>query len=133
MSSCISSVLYKTFSLNNFLNIFFVAYLELTELVSDRVKEVTFNEDFPEEFALIADHNIIFLTWVRIKRFNEAVCYSARPSSLLSSFSKTIPPLSRTKFMACCCRVPSRSYSVSRIPRGGLKGADSFTVCVWSV
>ncbi|XP_043251002.1 cilia- and flagella-associated protein 251-like [Colletes gigas] len=41
--------------------------IELTEIAFDRVKEIAFNEDFPEEFALTADHNIVFLIWAQDK------------------------------------------------------------------
>ncbi|XP_076245455.1 cilia- and flagella-associated protein 251 [Calliopsis andreniformis] len=38
-------------------------FVELTEIVQDRVKDITFNEEFPEEFALTADHNVVFFIW----------------------------------------------------------------------
>ncbi|XP_076624821.1 cilia- and flagella-associated protein 251 [Colletes latitarsis] len=41
--------------------------IELTEIAFDRVKEIAFNEDFPEEFALTADHNIVFFIWAQGK------------------------------------------------------------------
>ncbi|XP_060813942.1 cilia- and flagella-associated protein 251-like [Bombus pascuorum] len=41
------------------------AFTELTELFSNRIKEIAFNEDCSEEFALTADYCVAFLKWQR--------------------------------------------------------------------
>lgn len=43
-----------------------LAFVELTELASNKVKEITFNEDCPEEFSLTADYSVAFFKWVGI-------------------------------------------------------------------
>lgn len=44
----------------------FSAFTELTELFSNRIKEIAFNEDCSEEFGLTADYCVAFLKWVSI-------------------------------------------------------------------
>ncbi|XP_050474970.1 cilia- and flagella-associated protein 251-like isoform X1 [Bombus huntii] len=39
------------------------AFTELTELFSNRIKEIAFNEDCSEEFGLTADYCVAFLKW----------------------------------------------------------------------
>lgn len=38
--------------------------MELIEINGDRVKNIAFNEDLPEEFCLTADANVVFCKWV---------------------------------------------------------------------
>ncbi|KZC04530.1 WD repeat-containing protein 66 [Dufourea novaeangliae] len=52
---------------NVFLKMLFIASVELTETCLDRVKEITFNEDLPEEFALTTENSVVFLTWEQSK------------------------------------------------------------------
>ncbi|XP_076477524.1 LOW QUALITY PROTEIN: cilia- and flagella-associated protein 251 [Bombus vancouverensis nearcticus] len=40
------------------------AFTELTELFSNRIKEIAFNEDCSEEFGLTADYCVAFLKWI---------------------------------------------------------------------
>nr|XP_034188780.1 cilia- and flagella-associated protein 251-like isoform X1 [Osmia lignaria] len=37
--------------------------MELIEISGDRVKDIAFNEDLPEEFVLTADANVVFCKW----------------------------------------------------------------------
>ncbi|KOX75404.1 WD repeat-containing protein 66 [Melipona quadrifasciata] len=39
------------------------AFVELIEFVSNKVKEIIFNEDCPEEFCLTANYSIVFFKW----------------------------------------------------------------------
>lgn len=42
----------------------FSASVSLMDITSERVKEITFNDKCPEQFALTTDHHVLFLTWV---------------------------------------------------------------------
>ncbi|XP_035735519.1 uncharacterized protein LOC118447549 isoform X2 [Vespa mandarinia] len=39
------------------------AIAELSEIHLDRVKEISFDNDFPQRFALTTDHHVLFFTW----------------------------------------------------------------------
>ncbi|KAK2576249.1 hypothetical protein KPH14_005616 [Odynerus spinipes] len=39
------------------------ATVELSDVQSDRVKEICFDNDFPKRFALTTDHHVLFFTW----------------------------------------------------------------------
>ncbi|EFN85969.1 WD repeat-containing protein 66 [Harpegnathos saltator] len=39
------------------------ASVSLIDTMSERVKEVTFNDEYPEQFALTTDYHVLFLTW----------------------------------------------------------------------
>lgn len=59
-------VLFTTYpvSLSLIKNVKFSASVLLTDMMSERVKEVIFNDDYPEQFALTTDYHVLFLTWV---------------------------------------------------------------------
>lgn len=50
----------------NLKNHLLLALVELIELVSNKVKEIIFNEDCSEEFCLTADYSVAFFKWVSI-------------------------------------------------------------------
>ncbi|XP_032685262.1 cilia- and flagella-associated protein 251-like isoform X3 [Odontomachus brunneus] len=39
------------------------ASISLTDTISERVKEVIFNDEYPEQFALTTDYHVLFLIW----------------------------------------------------------------------
>jgi hypothetical protein len=48
----------------------FAASISLIDTASERVKEIVFNDEHPEEFALTTECNVLFLTWVSGKYDN---------------------------------------------------------------
>lgn len=44
------------------------ASVSLTDTTSERVKEITFNDEYPEQFALTTDYHVLFLTWVSLRK-----------------------------------------------------------------
>jgi len=48
----------------------FAASISLIDTTSERVKEIVFNDEHPEQFILTTDYNILFLTWVSEKYDN---------------------------------------------------------------
>lgn len=42
----------------------FLAIVELSEVHLDRVKEISFDNDFPKRFVLTTDHHVLLFTWV---------------------------------------------------------------------
>lgn len=42
----------------------FPASVSLADTMSERVKEVIFNDEYPEQFALTTDYHVLFLVWV---------------------------------------------------------------------
>ncbi|CAK9820447.1 Cilia- and flagella-associated protein 251 [Anthophora plagiata] len=56
------------------------ASAELTEIVSDRVKEIAFNENFPEEFVLTAEYDVVFFKWEEeeLKHYYEHILGNVR-------------------------------------------------------
>lgn len=42
----------------------FSATFSLTDIMSERVKEIAFNDERPEQFVLTTDSHVLFLTWV---------------------------------------------------------------------
>lgn len=42
----------------------FSASISLIDIMPERVKEITFNDEYPEQFALTTDYHVLFLTWV---------------------------------------------------------------------
>ncbi|XP_039308921.1 cilia- and flagella-associated protein 251-like [Solenopsis invicta] len=43
------------------------ASISLIDITSERVKGITFNDKYPEQFALTTDYHVLFLTWVSEK------------------------------------------------------------------
>lgn len=42
----------------------FLGIVELSDIHLDRVKEISFDNDFPKRFTLTTDHHVLFFTWV---------------------------------------------------------------------
>lgn len=47
--------------------VMFSASISLVDATSERVKEIAFNDEHPEQFALTTDYHVLFLIWVREK------------------------------------------------------------------
>ncbi|XP_071860274.1 cilia- and flagella-associated protein 251 isoform X2 [Bombus fervidus] len=80
------------------------AFTELTELFSNRIKEIAFNEDCSEEFALTADYCVAFLKWEQ--------------DELKYYIPKILGNVRRYGIMNCSCYIPKTQRVLTATTNG---------------